>query len=120
TGHGTPAFFPWHREFMNRYEVLLQEVDPMVKLLYWDWTTDPTNSTGGFNFFAPSASFMGASGRGTGGTSIGLPFMPALAPPAVIRNGASTSPPAQPDNNLLGIGTYPPFRSSVEQVPNHN
>src|SRR5437763_1636448 len=37
--HGTAAFLPWHRDFVNRYEVLLQEFDPTVKLLYWDWTT---------------------------------------------------------------------------------
>ena len=118
--HGSPAFLPWHREFINRYEVLLQEADPTVKLLYWDWTTDPENS-GGFNFFTPS--FMGASGRGTGGTSIGLPFS-ALGAPAVTRNlSTNTTPPAVPDatllNNLINP-TYQLFAPDIESSPNHN
>lgn len=117
--HGTLAFLPWHREFINRYEILLQKADPTVKLLYWDWTTDPENSTGGFNFFTPS--FMGASGRGTGGTSIGAPFIPALAPPAVFRNlSPLTQTPADPDASLLSNPTFALFADDNEQVPNHN
>lgn len=112
--HNTPAFLPWHREFINRYEALLQEVDPRIKLLYWDWTTDPENSgSASFNFFTPT--FMGASGRGTGGITIGAPFLPGLAPPAVTRNlGASTTPPALSDVTLLGSGVYPTFWSNNE------
>jgi hypothetical protein len=117
--HGSAAFLPWHREFVNRYEVLLQEVDPTVKLLYWDWTTDPANSTGGFNFF--TSTFMGASGRGTGGTSIGLPFIPALSPPTITRNlNISTTPPAQADTTVLGNGLYQAFAPNLEGAPNHN
>lgn len=117
--HGGPAFLPWHRELLNRYETLLQEANPTVKLLYWDWTTDPENSTGGFNFF--TASFMGASGRGTGGVPIGAPFLPALAPPGVTRNlSTSTLPPAQADSVIVGSGLYQTFRSVLENSPNHN
>ena len=53
--HGNGGFLPWHREYMNRYEVLLREAKPTLTLLYWNWTTDPRNSTrmtgllGGFN-----------------------------------------------------------------------
>lgn len=36
--HGNPSFLPWHREMINRYEERLKEHDPLVKLLYWDWT----------------------------------------------------------------------------------
>jgi len=39
--HGCPAFLPWHRELLNRFEALLREVDPMLSLHYWNWTTDP-------------------------------------------------------------------------------
>ena len=39
--HGGPSFLPWHRELCNRFEKLLQEVDPSLALHYWDWTTDP-------------------------------------------------------------------------------
>ena len=40
--HSGPAFIPWHRELVNRFEGLLREVDPDLSLHYWDWTTDPT------------------------------------------------------------------------------
>jgi hypothetical protein len=125
SGHGTPAFLPWHREMMNRYELLLQKANPTVKLLYWDWTTDPEDASGavGFNIFTPD--FMGQSGRNTGGVSIGAPFNPpagtTLAPPNVSRNlDASTTPPAQPDATVLGNSAYPAFRTTLEQSPNHN
>jgi len=39
--HVCPAFLPWHRELINRFEALLQLVDPQIALYYWDWTTDP-------------------------------------------------------------------------------
>jgi hypothetical protein len=128
--HTTGAFLPWHRELVNRYEVLLQEADPTVKLLYWDWTTDPTNSTGGFNLDTPA--FMGASGAGTGGVSIGAPFNPSagptLAPPAVTRDlGGNVSPPVPTPTSASDAavlsnvthGTFPTFHPFIESTP-HN
>ena len=69
--HRGPAFLPWHRELVNRFEALLQQIDPTVSLHYWDWTTDPrasNNGNGGTtNLF--STTFMGsAQGR------MGAPF----------------------------------------------
>lgn len=78
-GSGNPfipsvAFLPWHREYVNRYEGLLQEVNPTIKLLYWQWTDNP--ETGPFNYFTNT--FMGASGFGLGaGVTIGAPLSPA-------------------------------------------
>jgi len=70
--HLTPGFLPWHREFINRYEILLQEADPTVQLLYWDWETDPGNSSGVDLF---TTSFLGNSGRGFAtGQRVGTPF----------------------------------------------
>jgi len=83
-GSGNPtfvpsvAFLPWHREYINRYEGLLQEANPTVKLLYWGWNpTTGTNhpETGTFNYFTNS--FMGASGRTL---SAGVPIGPSLFP----------------------------------------
>ena len=34
--HQRPAFLPWHREYLRRYELALQEHDPNVTLPYWD------------------------------------------------------------------------------------
>jgi hypothetical protein len=39
--HGSPAFLPWHRELVNRFEAMLRAVDPDLSLHYWDWNTDP-------------------------------------------------------------------------------
>jgi hypothetical protein len=39
--HGCPAFLPWHRELINRFEDLIRAVDPELSLHYWDWTQDP-------------------------------------------------------------------------------
>jgi hypothetical protein len=54
--HDEPSFLPWHRELTNRFEALLQEIDPGVALHYWDWTTDPRTSG---TIFTPA--FMGSS-----------------------------------------------------------
>lgn len=35
--HGGPAFLPWHREYLRRYEEALASVDPAVSLPYWNW-----------------------------------------------------------------------------------
>ncbi len=78
-GTGNPfvpsvAFLPWHREFVNRYEGLLQATNPTLKLLYWQWTDQP--ETGPFNYFTNT--FMGASGFGQpAGVQIGAPLSPA-------------------------------------------
>src|SRR5947209_965066 len=54
--HNCPAFIPWHRELVNRFEDLLREFDPQISLHYWDWTTSP------MPLFTPD--FMGsASGK---------------------------------------------------------
>ncbi len=56
--HNTPNFLPWHRELVQRYELLLRWVNPALRLPYWDWTTNPTTSYG-VNLF--TAQFMGNS-----------------------------------------------------------
>jgi hypothetical protein len=92
--HSTLAFLPWHREFINRYELLLQQYDPTVKLLYWNWTTVPS----------PSLSFMGSFSGNISGV------FGALAPPSVTR-GLSGSPPAESDSAVVARKPYDPFGS---------
>ncbi|KXN73691.1 Di-copper centre-containing protein [Conidiobolus coronatus NRRL 28638] len=38
--HGTPAFFPWHRQYIRDFELELQKIDPSVSLPFWDWSLD--------------------------------------------------------------------------------
>jgi tyrosinase len=57
--HGGAAFFPWHREFNNRFEQALQSVDPNITIPYWDWT-DPESIDVVFN-----SDFLGTNGQGT-------------------------------------------------------
>jgi hypothetical protein len=95
--HGTSAFTPWHREFINRYEVLLQQYDPTVKLLYWDWTTDPSTTL----------TFMGSlSGP------IGAPFNPMSGPtllPLAISRSWGARYAFEADSLVVNRGAYGPF-----------
>ncbi len=96
--HETLAFLPWHREFVNRYELLLQQYDPTVKLLFGI----------GHEFRRPSLSFMGSySGvhRRAVPPSSGL----TLSPPSVTRS-TSGSLPAESDSAVLARTPYDPFQ----------
>lgn len=67
--HGGPAFLPWHREYLRRFERALQQIDPSVSIPYWDWTVDSTTNASIWN-----ANFMGGNGTGPGGRVMTGPF----------------------------------------------
>lgn len=72
-GHGGPAFFPWHREYLVRFENDLQAIDASVNLPYWDWTSANLNSAGTESLIWRD-DFMGGPGQaGTGLVNTG-PF----------------------------------------------
>jgi tyrosinase len=57
--HQGPAFLPWHREYLRRFELALQQIDAGVTIPYWDWTVD---RTAGASLWG--ADFMGGNGTG--------------------------------------------------------
>ncbi|MBA4144059.1 MAG: tyrosinase family protein [Nitrosospira sp.] len=67
--HGGPAFLPWHREYLRRFERALQQVDPGVSLPYWDWTVDRTPAASLWG-----ADFMGGNGTGANRRVMSGPF----------------------------------------------
>ncbi|MFI0449660.1 tyrosinase family protein [Actinomadura sp. 6N118] len=67
--HGGPAFLPWHREYLARFERALQAVDPTVSLPYWDWTVDNSQSASLWD-----SAFMGGNGSGGNGQVTTGPF----------------------------------------------
>jgi tyrosinase len=56
-GHGGPAFFAWHREYLRRFESDLKSIDPAVTLPYWNWTRDNSATSSIW-----AAGFMGGNG----------------------------------------------------------
>lgn len=109
--HFCPAFLPWHRELMNRFEAMLQEVDPALSLHYWDWTADPqglTDSDGNpLNLFTPD--FMGnAIGPGNSLIEIGEPWKSAgfYGGPGPYRDEVGSTPadPPQTVERQVGVG----------------
>jgi len=63
--HGGNSFIPWHRELVNRFEKLLQQVNPDMALHYWDWTQDPRaadDGQGGVVDLTTNTTFGTASG----------------------------------------------------------
>ena len=57
--HAQPAFLPWHRQFLHKFEQELQKIDPNVTVPYWDWT-DPKALD-----VILQEDFLGTNGQGT-------------------------------------------------------
>ncbi len=102
--HGCPAFLPWHREMVNRFEQSIREIDPELSLHYWDWNTDPSNmpdGDGGFiNLF--DSEFMGNADGGVDGGEVGAPLLGGdfYKPGATPHRDAPPHNPADPIRSL--------------------
>jgi tyrosinase len=54
--HGHPAFLPWHRAYLLRFEQALRDTGYDVMLPWWDWTKTPTIPTAFAEPYAPDSS----------------------------------------------------------------
>lgn len=129
--HHGPAFLPWHREFCNRFELLLREVDQEISLHYWDWNDDP------HPLF--TSDFMGESSGDAGEPFLSHGFYDPTAdpyrgdafdpdhnnaydPPRTLTRGLPSGPPViggaawPPDADILTANTYPAMRLLMEQA----
>ncbi|MEO3782828.1 tyrosinase family protein [Actinocorallia sp. B10E7] len=123
TAQGTPAFLPWNRVFLRRFELALQRIDPSVRVPYWDWTPDAR---------APAASvvlggaYFGGNGSGEGREVRDGSFADwTVAHPSPHRlrrwydegSGLSAFPGAEDVEKILAEGSgYDVFRAAVESV----
>ncbi|GLA25391.1 hypothetical protein AnigIFM63326_002091 [Aspergillus niger] len=133
--HGSPAFLPWHRELVNRFEALIREIDPTLSLHYWDWTKDPQNLDDGHggNFSLFTADFMGSASGEAGepwrsngfydpnasSTRSDNPFDPnnnPVDPPRLITRNVSPGSPVtgNDDQATVNLSSYPAFRNQIE------
>ena len=115
--HNGNSFIPWHRELVNRFEKLIQQVNPDMALHYWDWTQDPRaadDGEGGVVDLMTDDTFGTANGTvaGTlaplhnGGNAAGArptfggPFT--LPPIDITRGCAPGAPPVASDADIIG------------------
>jgi Common central domain of tyrosinase/von Willebrand factor type A domain len=95
--HNGNSFLPWHRELCNRFEKLIQQVNPDMALHYWDWTQDPR-----------------AADDGTGtGTTVNLCTDATLG----TANGTVAGVLAPLHNNGNATGARPSFGGPFTQPP---
>ncbi|MFI5418462.1 MAG: tyrosinase family protein [Candidatus Lutacidiplasmatales archaeon] len=122
--HGGPAFCPWHREFICRFEKALQSFDPSVSLPYWNWNSGNAPDTAAV--FADD--FLGGAGTGPGGAVQTGPFTVAngwkihtALTPKGMGNALTRNPtldpstlPATAANNALNDTNYNIFQPDLE------
>jgi tyrosinase len=74
--HGQPAFMPWHRAYLYRFELALRETGHDVMLPWWDWVTvrmipapyeKPTHGSNPLYSVTINAKALEEGARGEGG-----------------------------------------------------
>lgn len=102
--HGGDHFLPWHREYLNRFENDLQEIDPDVTLPYWDWTEDaartPDSSLWADDFMGGAGNPVSSGPFGDWGISRFL--------------GLDTLPTAEDVESALSQATFSTFTTQLE------
>jgi len=132
-GHGGPAFLPWHREYLRRFEAALMAVDPRVTLPYWNWGLgdDPetvndseTDALFGNDRLGPRE---GETGTGAitsgyfskaGRNELGWTIHPSLriSTEDTLQRGESWSMPSMDVLSTLALTSYPEFHPALERI----
>lgn len=127
--HECPAFIPWHREMVNRFEDLLREFDSQLSLHYWDWTTNPKplftqefmGSASGdagepwlsAGFYVPGAADFRSDNSFDPNNN---PFDPPRTLTRHVKDGAPNTP--QQDAEIITAADWPTFRDKLESAHN--
>jgi len=125
--HGVPAFFPWNREHLRRFEAALRETDQSVTLPYWDWARDSQSPERSLVF---TPDYFGGNGTGADHIVQDGPFANwQVTVPKTHRLrrqynaggmiSAFYSPEAI-ESIMVRSTTYDSFRRSIEGAPNGN
>jgi hypothetical protein len=130
--HGVPAFVPWHRELINRFEEMIRTVDPELSLHYWDWTQDPRTLPDGLggtiNLFA--SDFLGSSSGPAGDPLQANGFyVPGASPardvsdnpfdpPLDVSRNMSSGRAVASDSAALGAAKFKDFHDAIKR--NHD
>ena len=107
--HGGPAFLPWHRDFLSKFEKELQAVRPNVTLPYWDWYADDSRDLDAGVW----KSFFGGRNNQGGKVNGNWQFTRGTSP------GAALSELDQHGRELLAP-TFFEFRRRIEDVSHAN
>lgn len=101
--HSSEIFLPWHRAYLYRFELLLQEFYPGVTIPYWDWTATRK---------IPDA--FATNGSNTLFDATRTPAAPASLPTTAEINTL------QAVNNFPDYGGGDPFGAGQLESPPHN
>ncbi len=122
--HGGPEFVPWHREFTNRFEQLIRQINPQLSLHYWDFADDPTNIQNGnlgagvvgpLSLFTPD--FLGAA-RPAAGQFDDPDLLDGAGNPIRNIDGGNPWLTAHFYDPAAGTTGHPDFRGSYDGDPN--
>jgi hypothetical protein len=127
--HGCPAFIPWHRELINQFEANLREIDPLLSLHYWDWTTNP-NALFTSDFMGSASGAAGDPWLSAGIYNPGAnPFRSdnefdpnnnPFDPPRTLNRSVEAGAPvtAAQDNAIVNAANFPDLNNLLTQAHN--
>ncbi len=123
TAYGTPAFLPWNRVFLRRFELALQRIDPAARVPYWDWTRDARAPAGspvlGDRYFGGNGSGEGREVRdgSFAGWTVAHPSPHRLRRGYDEEGGLGALPGPEDVERILADGAgYDAFRTAVEST----